>query len=131
MDSDHDDTDDAGATGPRGKTGASSPYARRNALILYAFTAAVFLILIIRGELRDNNIADLQADQGALTHQVSDLQTKTSDEVLCPLYSTLVDQIRHLTPKQRAKPRIHKQVVVIRKGFKALDCKPADTTTAP
>lgn len=121
-----------GKTGPRGRPGTSSPYSRRNALILYVFTATLFLVLIIRGEIRDERLANVQ-------HDVTRIQTTTSNKVLCPLYGLLVEQITRLTPQQRHKPRIHEQIVVIRHGYRALNCaavlphtpEPTPPTTSP
>lgn len=62
------------------------------------------------------------------TDNINEIQTRTSSEVLCPLYQLLVDQAAAITDKEKAdmtakeREDLEKTVAVITRGYNALDC---------
>lgn len=61
--------------------------------------------------------------------RISDIQNRTSDSVLCPLYVTLVDQINNTTNDELAKltekqrRQYEAQASAIMGGYKVLNCR--------
>lgn len=108
-----------GATGAEGAPGRDARNPTRRLWIIFIFTVLVFLLLSYRQEQATDRIE-------ANAAKISDLQTRTSEEVLCPLYVIFLESLENPDPGDVDTPAERKQFaaykVTIQDGYDKLGC---------
>jgi hypothetical protein len=117
----HGDHGQAGARGERGDPAPRPVMSRRATLAVVMFVFLVGLLLGWRSETNSDNIQEIQ--------------DRTSNEVLCPLYEVFLDSVENAPPQAADNDRDGKTteaeqeqydhaVKVIQDGYRTLDCNP-------
>lgn len=90
-------------------------------VVMFLFTVLIFLGLAFYQERQTSQI-----DKNAKA--IAEVQTRTSDKVLCPLYGLFLNIVKHPLPKRVDTPEERKAndeaLKVIQTGYDALGCKP-------
>ncbi len=110
-----------GNPGAKGETGKSGSDPTKRLRIMGAFVVAVFVLLSVRTEIATDRIEDNAAE-------IAEVQARTSDEVLCPLYELLLNAVKHPV-KERTDTAAERKtyagyVALFQNGYDTLGCKP-------